>query len=45
MIVEETISTNPDNFVHADRDLECIYFGSNTGSEKDSDSNSDVDFL
>ena len=44
-IVEETISTNPDDFLHADRDLEYIYFGSDTESEKDSDSDSDAFFI
>ena len=44
-IVEETISTNPDDFLHADRDLEYINFGSDTESEKDSDSDSDAFFI
>ena len=44
-IVEETISTNPDDFLHADRDLEYIYFGSDTKSETDSDGDSDVFFI
>ena len=44
-IVEETITTNPDDFLHADRDLEYIYFGSDSESETDSNSDSNVDFL
>ena len=36
-IVEETISTNPDGFLDADRDLEYICFGSDTESETDGD--------
>ena len=44
-IVEETISTNPDDFLDADRVLEYIYFGSGTESETNSDSDSDIDFL
>ena len=41
-IVEETILTNPEDFLHADTDLDYIHVGSNTESETDSDSNSDV---
>ena len=41
-IVEETISTKPGDFLHADRDLEYIYFCSNTESKTDSESDSDV---
>ena len=44
-IVEETILTNPDDFLDADRDLVCIYFDFDTESETDNDSNSNVDFL
>ena len=44
-IVEKTISTNPEDFLHADRDLDCIHVGSDTESETDSDSNSDVFFI
>ena len=33
--VEETISTNSDDFLDADRDLEYIYFGSDTERETD----------
>ena len=45
IIVEEPISRNPDCFLDADRDLEHIYFGSDTESETDTYSDSDVDFL
>ena len=45
IIVEEPISTKPDCFLDADRDLEYIYFGSDTESETDTYSDSDVDFL
>ena len=41
-IVEETISTKPDDFLDTDRNLEYIYFGSDTESETDSNSYSDV---
>ena len=44
-IVQETISTSPDDFLDTDRELEYIYFGSDTENETDSDSESDVDFL
>ena len=44
-IVEETITTNPDDFLLADSDLEHIYFGSDTESETDSTNDSNVDFL
>ena len=44
-IVQETISTSPDDFLDTDRELEYIYFGSDTENETDSDSKSDVDFL
>ena len=44
-IVEEIISTNPDGFLDADRDLEYICFGSDTKSETDGDSNLNIDFV
>ena len=43
--VEETTSINPYDFLTADKDLDYIYFGSNTESETDSYSNSGIDFL
>ena len=39
MIVEETISINPDDFLNADRDLEYIFFYNDTESETDSNKN------
>ena len=38
-------STNPYDFLTVDKDLDYIYFGSNTESETDSYSNSGIDFL
>ena len=43
--VEETTSINPYDFLTADKDLDYIYFGSNTESETDSYSDSGIDFL
>ena len=43
--VEEMTSTNPYDFLTVDKDLDYIYFGSNTESETDSYSNSGIDFL
>ena len=45
MVDEDTISRNPDDFLIVNRDLDYIYFGSDTESETDSDSNSDVFFI
>ena len=41
-IIKETVSTNPDDFLDADSDLEHIYFGSDTRSGAGSDSDSKV---
>ena len=45
VVDEDTISRNPDDFLIVNRDLDYIYFGSDTESETDSDSNSDVFFI
>ena len=44
-IVEETISTNPDDFMDAGRGLEYIYFGFDTESETDSETESETFFF
>ena len=44
-IIEETISTNPDGLLGADKDLEYICLGSDTESETNSDSDWNIEFL
>ena len=42
-IIEETISTNPNDFLDADRDFDNIHFGSDAEHETDSGSDTDID--